>query len=60
MLVYTKQYIEDLQKIKTTIPNVEKLCNKKIAITGATGLIGSAIVDFLMEMNHIFRIRASP
>lgn len=52
MLVYTKQYIEDLQKIKTTIPNVEKLCNKKIAITGATGLIGSAIVDFLMEMNH--------
>lgn len=52
MLIYTKQYIKDLQQIKMVIPNVSKMYNKKIIITGATGLIGSAIVDFFLEMNR--------
>lgn len=52
MLSYTEKYISDLAKITNSIPNVVRLKNKKILITGAGGLICSAIVDFLMELNR--------
>lgn len=51
MLKYTNEYISDLKRIKKVIPNIEKIENKKIFVTGASGLICSAIVDFLLELN---------
>ena len=44
---YTKNYLEDLIRIKDCIPNVEQLNGKSILVTGASGLIGSAVADFL-------------
>ena len=48
---YTKEYWEDLEKIQRIIPNLQILHNKSILITGANGMIGSAIVDFLLHIN---------
>lgn len=45
-------YIEDLENIAHTV-NWEKLKGKSIAITGATGLLGSLIVDFLQYLNSL-------
>lgn len=49
---YTNQYFEDLEKIQSCIPNIEQIKNKKILVTGAGGLIGSTIVDFLIHLNQ--------
>ena len=46
MLNYTDEYVADLQNIRNLVPNIEKLENKKILVTGAGGLICSAVVDF--------------
>lgn len=51
MLIYTQEYINDLSLIKSSIKQLEELKNKTILITGAGGLICSAIVDFLMQLN---------
>lgn len=48
---YTEQYWCDLEKIQESIPNLGALHNKRILITGASGMIGSAIVDFLLQLN---------
>lgn len=48
---YTDSYLYDLAKIQNVIPNIDMLKGKSIFITGASGLIGSAIVDFLIELN---------
>ena len=50
MLNYTDEYVADLQNIRNLVPNIEKLENKKILVTGAGGLICSAVVDFLLEI----------
>lgn len=47
----SKTYCSDLEIILNTI-NLESLRNKKILITGSTGLIGSAIVDLLLFFNQ--------
>lgn len=44
---YTDNYLEDLKRIEQSIPNIEQLHGKSILITGASGLIGSAVTDFL-------------
>lgn len=51
MNYYTETYINDLRKAQNVIPflNIFKL--KSVLITGASGLIGSSIVDFLLELN---------
>lgn len=36
--------------IKTTV-NIEKLFNKSVLITGATGLVGSFLVKMFIELN---------
>lgn len=54
MLIYTKEYIADLIGIQKVIPNLKDLYKKRVLITGSTGLIGSAIIDFLMELNHLY------
>lgn len=47
----TNQYNENLQETVKNIPNIDRLKDKSILITGATGLIGSAIVDTLIWGN---------
>lgn len=51
MLVYTDEYVSDLNKIQTVIPNLEKLFGKTVLVTGANGLICSAVIDFFSELN---------
>lgn len=48
---YTATYQNDLVAVQAVIPHLEQLVHKKILITGATGLIGSCVVDFLMTLN---------
>lgn len=52
MISYTKQYVADLKKIRDIIPGLPNIYNKSILVTGANGLICSAVVDFLLELNH--------
>lgn len=44
-------YIDDVKKILTNVVNGDKLFGKSVFITGATGLIGSAITDVLIQLN---------
>lgn len=52
MLIYTNEYISDLKDIQKAIPNLNVLKDSSIMVTGAGGLICSAIVDFLLELNR--------
>lgn len=53
MKVYDNiQYIEDVSYISETDLPWEKLKNKSIMISGATGLIGSMLIDVLMKKNE--------
>ncbi|TCS76630.1 nucleoside-diphosphate-sugar epimerase [Muricomes intestini] len=52
MLMYTKEYMSDLTEIQNVITNLDRLRNAKVLITGAGGLIGSALVDFLQNLNR--------
>ena len=45
-------YIEDLDKI-ISLYDMSPLYGKTIMISGATGMIGSLIVDLLMHLNEI-------
>lgn len=51
-MIYSKKYYDSFEKIIPQISNIELLKNKKILITGVTGMIGSAIVDFLLFLNN--------
>lgn len=44
-------YQQDLDNAILSVVNIEKLCGTSIMITGATGLIGSYIIDILMNYN---------
>lgn len=44
-------YQEDLMKI-LDIPSIERIKEKSFLITGATGLIGTCLIDALMYYNH--------
>lgn len=62
-LLDNKDYQEDLSKITEINLPWEKLKNKSILISGATGMIGSCLVDVLMKLNvdkgiccHIFTL----
>lgn len=46
-------YLEDLDNILSYNLPWEKLYNKNILITGATGLIGSCMVDLLMRLDKV-------
>lgn len=47
-----KLYLEDVDRVANIDLPWEKLKNKSVLITGATGLIGSFIVDVLMAKNN--------
>lgn len=46
-------------KLTKTIPNFETLFGKSFLITGANGLIGSVLVDFLLYLNTEFQANCS-
>lgn len=48
---YSNTYQNDLQLIEETVANIKDIYNSKIFISGANGMIGSAIIDFLMSLN---------
>lgn len=50
-LTKNKFYYEEILKIAENPLKWEKLLNKKVMISGATGTIGKMMVDFLMHMN---------
>lgn len=54
MLIYTDEYWNDVEKVIKCIPNIEKLRERTILVTGATGMIGSAVVEILLYMNRIY------
>lgn len=45
-------YVQDLNVALKNIKNIQRLRNKSILITGASGLIGSSMVDLLCEANR--------
>ena len=48
---YTDDYLKDLEIIQDCIPGLEELRGAVILVTGAGGLIGSAVADFLLCLN---------
>ena len=54
MELYTsKIWISDLDEVIASIPELNLLSGKKVFVTGATGLICSAVVDLLIRYNEV-------
>lgn len=51
MLYDSKLWIEDIDKILETLPEMDELAGKSVMITGAAGLVCSAVVDVLFRYN---------
>ena len=52
MSLYTNElYLEDIKKVADVDLPWEKLQNKSVLLSGATGLLGSFLVDVLMQKN---------
>ena len=51
-LYQNNQYLDDVRYVADLKLPWEKLSNKTIMISGATGLVGSLLVDVLMEKNR--------
>lgn len=56
---YTENYFDDLVKIRSSVPGLENLANSRILITGAGGLICSALVDFLVSLDLNIQVYAA-
>lgn len=52
MLYTNKLWINDIDEIIKHFPEFDKLNNKSILITGATGLICSAVIELLLRFNE--------
>lgn len=50
-MIRNQQYLQDLQKAAAQLPDWQLLQNCSILISGATGMIGSFLVDLLMYQN---------
>lgn len=48
---YHVSYLEDLRRVRNILPDWKSLRGKTVLVTGASGLIGSAVVDLLAQMN---------
>lgn len=51
MVIYSDSYWQDAAEVVGVIPSKKDLYNRSILITGATGMICSAVVDLLHWMN---------
>lgn len=56
---YTENYLTDLQRIRASVPNVESLRHSRVLVTGAGGLICSALVDFLLSLDLDIKVYAA-
>lgn len=56
-IINSHLYKEDIQSILKQNCDWEKLSNKTILITGATGLIGTVLVDMLVFLNNEFNLK---
>ena len=52
-LLENKLWVKDIDMVIESLPEIERLNNKKIFITGSTGLICSAIIDVLIRYNEV-------
>lgn len=52
---YTPQYLNDLTVVQSACPNLESIKESSVLVTGSTGLVCSAIVDFLLNYNDTCR-----
>lgn len=52
MVNYSDDYWKDVREVLACVPHVEKLYNKSILITGATGMICSSVAELLFELNR--------
>lgn len=66
MYIENKLYEDDIRECLQSIPNLQQLTGASILITGATGLVGSFLVDTLLLANirdhmnlHIFALGRS-
>ena len=48
---YCKEYFDDVRLVVRTTPGITTLFNKTICITGATGMLCSAVVDIIALLN---------
>lgn len=55
----SKQWNCDIAEVIKTLPELQKCIGQSVMITGATGLIGSAIVDILIYYNETHDIPIS-
>ena len=53
MIKYTHEYWNDIKRVLAHIPDKEKLYQKTVLITGATGMICSSVADVLFYINRI-------
>ena len=51
MVNYTEGYWKDVNDVSEQIPNLDKLYGTSILITGATGMICSAVAEILFHLN---------
>lgn len=58
-MTYTENYMRDLHRIRSAVPHLERLENSRVLITGAGGLILSALVDFLMSLDCGIQVYAA-
>ena len=58
-IVHNKTYLEDVRYVATLPMPWEKLHSKSILISGATGLIGSFLVDVLIYRNRYYDLDCS-
>lgn len=56
MLIENKLYIEDIENVCKLSIDFKKLENKTILISGATGMIGSFLIDVLMYQNKFNKL----
>lgn len=51
---YTDSYWDDVDRVIPHIQNIEKLKEKRVLITGASGLLCSPVVDVLIHLNKVY------
>lgn len=51
-MTYTHRYLQDLLRVQAAVAHIDRLDHSRVFITGAGGLICSALVDVLMQRNE--------